>query len=174
MAVPQAGLRYTMGENMKKLKKILSQFILIVCLSTFIAPNAEVLPNLSIAATAQAAAYSKETINDVQEALNHAGYNCGTPDGVVGKNTKTAIRKYQKAKGLKVTGAVNNTLIKSLGVTVHKKTSSRTARTEATVYITRTGSKYHRAGCRYLRQSKIAISLSEAKKYYDPCSVCNP
>ena len=42
------------------------------------------------------------------------------------------------------------------------------------VYITRTGSKYHRDGCRYLRKSKIAISLKEAKKHYGPCSVCEP
>jgi len=43
-----------------------------------------------------------------------------------------------------------------------------------TVYITRTGSKYHRNGCRYLRKSKIPISLREAKQHYGPCSVCNP
>ncbi len=43
-----------------------------------------------------------------------------------------------------------------------------------TVYITRTGSKYHRNGCRYLGQSKIPISLKDAKQHYGPCSVCNP
>lgn len=44
-----------------------------------------------------------------------------------------------------------------------------------TVYITRTGRKYHRAGCRYLRKSKIPISLKDAiKRGYTPCSVCNP
>lgn len=44
-----------------------------------------------------------------------------------------------------------------------------------TVYITKTGKKYHRSGCRYLRQSKIAISLSNAKSSgYTPCKVCNP
>lgn len=43
-----------------------------------------------------------------------------------------------------------------------------------TVYITRTGKKYHRDGCQYLRQSKIPISLEDAKQYYTPCSVCNP
>jgi Zinc dependent phospholipase C len=32
-----------------------------------------------------------------------------------------------------------------------------------TVYITKTGSKYHRGSCSYLSQSKIAISLSQAK-----------
>ncbi len=42
------------------------------------------------------------------------------------------------------------------------------------VYVTRTGSKYHRAGCRYLRSSSIPISLSGAKQRYSPCSVCNP
>jgi competence protein ComEC len=44
-----------------------------------------------------------------------------------------------------------------------------------TVYITATGSKYHAAGCRYLSQSSIPISLDEAKaRGYTACSVCNP
>lgn len=43
-----------------------------------------------------------------------------------------------------------------------------------TVYVTRTGSKYHRAGCRYLRRSSIPMSLEDAKQRYSPCSVCNP
>jgi micrococcal nuclease len=45
---------------------------------------------------------------------------------------------------------------------------------EITVYVTRTGSKYHRAGCRYLAKSCIPMSLKEAKTRYGPCSVCNP
>jgi len=44
-----------------------------------------------------------------------------------------------------------------------------------TVYITRTGEKYHRANCRYLSKSKIPISLAEAKRRgYTPCKVCKP
>ena len=43
-----------------------------------------------------------------------------------------------------------------------------------TVYITRTGSKYHRSSCRYLKYSKISISLEKAKQNYGPCSVCRP
>lgn len=44
-----------------------------------------------------------------------------------------------------------------------------------TVYITNTGKKYHTDGCRYLKKSKIAISLSDAKaEGYEPCKVCNP
>lgn len=44
-----------------------------------------------------------------------------------------------------------------------------------TVYITKTGSKYHRAGCRYLSKSMIPISLDNAKsRGFSPCSVCKP
>ncbi len=54
------------------------------------------------------------------------------------------------------------------------ESASATDAQTTTVYITRTGSKYHRAGCRYLRQSKIPISLKHAKQHYEPCSVCRP
>jgi hypothetical protein len=44
-----------------------------------------------------------------------------------------------------------------------------------TVYVTRTGKKYHRDGCRYLALSKIPISLKDAKANgYTPCKVCHP
>jgi len=43
------------------------------------------------------------------------------------------------------------------------------------VYITNYGNNYHRSWCRYLWNSKIAISISEAiDKEYTPCSVCRP
>ena len=43
------------------------------------------------------------------------------------------------------------------------------------VYITRTGEKYHRDGCRYLSRSKIATTLKDAvANGYGPCSVCKP
>lgn len=42
------------------------------------------------------------------------------------------------------------------------------------VYITKTGTKYHRPDCNSLRSSKIAISLEEAKKRFEPCNVCKP
>jgi len=44
-----------------------------------------------------------------------------------------------------------------------------------TVYITKTGGKYHRSSCSYLRRSKIIISLKDAcARGYTPCSRCNP
>jgi hypothetical protein len=45
----------------------------------------------------------------------------------------------------------------------------------ATVYITKTGKKYHKDGCRYLSQSKIKTTLKEAKANgYTACKVCHP
>lgn len=45
---------------------------------------------------------------------------------------------------------------------------------DVTVYVTRTGKKYHRGSCSYLRKSRIPMNLSEAKTRYGPCSRCRP
>ncbi len=45
---------------------------------------------------------------------------------------------------------------------------------DVTVYVTQTGTKYHRAGCRYLARSMIPILLRDAVQRYGPCSVCSP
>ncbi|MDF2801355.1 MAG: hypothetical protein K0S61_1258 [Anaerocolumna sp.] len=158
---------------MIKIKNTLVKFMVVLCLSIIVTPNVSLSSNVSVVATVQAA-YSKDTVYAVQKALNDNGYDCGTPDGVVGNNTKKAIKKYQKDNELKVTGTINKTLLKLLGVTEVKSSSISSIKKDSTVYITRTGAKYHRSGCRYLRQSKISISISEAKRNYDPCSVCNP
>lgn len=43
-----------------------------------------------------------------------------------------------------------------------------------TVYVTRTGTKYHLEGCRYLRKSRIPLPVTEAQESYQPCKVCRP
>jgi competence protein ComEC len=46
---------------------------------------------------------------------------------------------------------------------------------ETIVYITNTGAKYHRGTCRYLSQSKIETTLSDAQANgYEACKVCKP
>ena len=50
-----------------------------------------------------------------------------------------------------------------------------TNNTSYTVYITKTGKRYHRDGCRYLSKSQIAISKSDAMNSgYSACSICKP
>lgn len=52
--------------------------------------------------------------------------------------------------------------------------SSQTSESN-TVYVTKTGKKYHTSGCSYLRRSSIPMSLADAvNSTYSPCSVCNP
>jgi hypothetical protein len=46
---------------------------------------------------------------------------------------------------------------------------------DSVVYTTKTGEKYYRDGCRYLRQSKIKTTRKEAiKDGYGACKVCKP
>jgi endonuclease YncB( thermonuclease family) len=52
--------------------------------------------------------------------------------------------------------------------------AKRAAQEGVTVYVTRTGAKYHRGTCSYLRKSRIAMKLDEAKRRYSPCSRCRP
>jgi endonuclease YncB( thermonuclease family) len=42
------------------------------------------------------------------------------------------------------------------------------------VYVTKSGTKYHSLGCRFLSKSAIPMKLKEAKAKYSPCSVCKP
>jgi len=46
---------------------------------------------------------------------------------------------------------------------------------DVTVYITKTGTKYHLEGCASLSRSAIPISLENAiARQYTPCSICRP
>ena len=72
---------------------------------------------LSMLTAATAATYTdKDTVKKVQQALNDAGYNCGTPDGVAGKKTAAAITQYQTDKGLEATGTIDDALLQAMGL----------------------------------------------------------
>jgi hypothetical protein len=43
------------------------------------------------------------------------------------------------------------------------------------VHVTRSGSRYHREGCRYVRGGAVPTPLDEARgSRYRPCSICRP
>ena len=48
------------------------------------------------------------------------------------------------------------------------------AASDPTVYITKTGAKYHRDGCSSLSRSRIPIKLSLAATTYGACKNCRP
>ncbi|MCL1803686.1 MAG: hypothetical protein FWG30_08640 [Eubacteriaceae bacterium] len=58
---------------------------------------------------------------------------------------------------------------------VQNKPTNSQASSSKTVYITKTGAKYHLDGCQYLRLSQIEISKSDAiAQGYEACLVCKP
>lgn len=60
--------------------------------------------------------WSRQNIQKVQEKLSDEGYYHGKIDGVMGPQTDSAIRQYQKAQGLPVTGHLDSQTGKRLGV----------------------------------------------------------
>lgn len=61
--------------------------------------------------------YTDEAIvKAVQQALNDAGFDCGTPDGKAGSKTAAAINAYETEHKLNVNGVITDELIESLGV----------------------------------------------------------
>lgn len=176
---------------MYKLKLFAVRMILALMLSCSMVPSgvSGILDISQTAITVNAdTRYNRATVKKVQKKLNRRGYDCGTPDGIRGSKTSEAIRQYQADHDLKVTGTVNASLLRSLNIKPVKDssfsstgssfgntTASASDTNERTVYITDTGSKYHRSGCRYLSRSEHAISLSDAlARGYDACSVCRP
>src|SRR5690606_23639476 len=53
-------------------------------------------------------------------------------------------------------------------------TTAAVTPTTEQVYVTRTGTKYHRAGCRHLARSPIPMALPDAAARFGACSVCRP
>ena len=85
------------------------------------------------------------------------GYDDGYDDG------------YDNGKFVaKISGSSSSSTSKS-----SSSVSSSTKQNEATVYVTRTGGKYHKFGCQYLKESCIPLARTVAiYRGYDPCSRC--
>lgn len=65
----------------------------------------------------QVASYTQpDQIRQAQMELNKRGFNAGPQDGVWGPETESAIREFQRSRGLEVTGRLNDRTMKELGV----------------------------------------------------------
>lgn len=58
--------------------------------------------------------WTKDQIKEAQAGLAKAGYYKGQPTGVLNRSTRKAIRAYQKANQLPVTGRLSNDLLTRL------------------------------------------------------------
>jgi len=57
-----------------------------------------------------------QTAAAVQDALAQEGYYNGPIDGIVGPGTRAAISNYQADSGLIITGMIDDSLVRSLGL----------------------------------------------------------
>ncbi len=57
-----------------------------------------------------------ETVLATQKKLTQLGFYKGTSDGQMGSQTSAAIRRYQIAENLKVTGELNRQTLQNLGI----------------------------------------------------------
>lgn len=60
------------------------------------------------------AALSRDQVVALQRMLNRKGYAVGTPDGIIGANTRKGIRQYQHAHGLVADGFATRQLVQRL------------------------------------------------------------
>lgn len=106
------------------------------------------------------------------------GYEQGFGEGEAGQTRQTEQAREDYLSGLQTAHTIP--LIGSGEVTSAPDrsvpdASSQQEPTEKTVYVTKSGKKYHRADCVHLSKSKIEKTLSEAQAAgYSPCSQCNP
>lgn len=66
-----------------------------------------VAPSQTSAGGGAAASGSVMSVRDAQTRLNALGYNVGTPDGVAGARTTSALRSFQQSRGLPATGRLD-------------------------------------------------------------------
>jgi hypothetical protein len=59
---------------------------------------------------------TRDLIASVQATLNRRGYDAGPVDGIIGGQTQGAIADYQADRGLRPTGVIDATLLRSLGL----------------------------------------------------------
>lgn len=54
---------------------------------------------------------TRKQIREVQTRLNRLGFDAGTPDGLIGRNTRNAIERFQLSKGLQADGQLTEQLM---------------------------------------------------------------
>lgn len=59
-----------------------------------------------------------EGVKTMQEKLNKAGYDCGTPNGIFGESTDTAVRNFQSDNGLTADGKADKNTLTALDESV--------------------------------------------------------
>ena len=123
------------------------------------------------------------TLQNKNQSLNEENQNLKSEKGKLEEEKQSLSTQIEEIKKTSSTVSQDNKSTQNSNTTskqttskstTNKSTSNTNKKTNsATVYVTRTGKKYHKDGCSYLKDSKIAKQLSEATSQgYTPCSRC--
>lgn len=108
------------------LKFVFIVFLIIIILIMFIEPARNYVNNLLLKHQDNLQAELKEKeiigytsgnnpkVEEIQDILKYGGFKPGPVDGRLGSQTRMAIRKFQKSKGLKVTGRIDSITLSAL------------------------------------------------------------
>lgn len=64
---------------------------------------------------------NKEQVNQAQAILKSRGFYTGEPTGKLDLATRSGLKEYQKAEGLKVTGTLNKITLEKMGIELTEK-----------------------------------------------------
>lgn len=64
---------------------------------------------------------SKDQINQAQAILKQRGFYAGEQTGKLDADTRTGLKKYQEAEGLKVTGTLNKVTLEKMNIALTEK-----------------------------------------------------
>ena len=118
------------GDKMRKFLIALLTFLFAISL-TAVAPNTHANASSSLS-TAQTTTNSnkkrgpvfratKEQIKQAQGILRQRGFYGGQDTGKLDTDTRTGLRKYQEAEGIKVTGTLNRLTLQKMNITLTDK-----------------------------------------------------
>ena len=113
----------------------------------------------------------KQSLESERNQLQEEKQNLETQKNELEQENKNLNEQVEQ---LKKTSSIKSSTSNTTTSTQKTQTSTTTQNTNSSiVYVTKTGEKYHKSSCSYLRQSKIQMNLSDAKAQgYTPCSRC--
>lgn len=136
-------------------------------------PGAQAQESVSAAVLKQG--MSGTQVRTLQTKLNRWGYNAGTVDGIYGKNTTAAVKRFQKKNGLAVDGIVGAKTAAALGMQLTAGgtgTSSNSSYNSSDVYLLAKCIHAEARGEPYLGQVAVgAVVLNRVRSSKFPNSI---
>ena len=83
-----------------------------------------------------------EAVKQIQTALKNRGYYTGAVDGIFGRLTTAAVKKFQSDNGLKADGIVGTATMQKLGVTLNTSGKSNVELLARVIYGEARGEAY--------------------------------